>query len=275
MATTLTTTPIFRSEASDLPDLVTAIGSERFGRQLQDYLRRMCGADHCTVFQLGPDSVSEVASGSYDGSDIAHRRASAYVMQQYWRKDPAMFEVKRCMDQAHPIIIRVDIEGLADHEFREAIYPQIRERLVVAGRGRDKAFGLSILRSEGAAPFSEDEVLRVGNVAELLVSLLSKHADIALRTPRLTAALSSLANIEACIGTMAALPRREAQVCARILHGLSTVGMALDLDVGTESIKTYRKRAYQRLQIGCERELLAWYLALWSSWQERSYPLLH
>ena len=28
---------------------------------------------------------------------------------------------------------------------------------------------------------------------------------------------------------------------------------------------TYRRRAYQRLTIGSQRELLMWYLALWTS----------
>ena len=56
-----------------------------------------------------------------------------------------------------------------------------------------------------------------------------------------------------------------------MLYGLSTVGIALDLEIGEESVKTYRKRAYQRLRIGTERELLTWYLALWSTWRGRVF----
>lgn len=36
-------------------------------------------------------------------------------------------------------------------------------------------------------------------------------------------------------------------------------------------MKTYRKRAYQRLAIGSERELLTWYLARWSRWHAQQY----
>nr|ART90100.1 hypothetical protein [uncultured bacterium] len=46
-----------------------------------------------------------------------------------------------------------------------------------------------------------------------------------------------------------------------------------------ETVKTYRKRAYQRLAIGSERELLTWYLARWNRWSAERYqgavPALH
>lgn len=273
MITTTATNPDYRRGRSALPDLVSAIGSNKFGAQLQDYLYSVCGADHCTVFQLGADSVSEVVSGSFDGTDIAHRRASTYVTKQYWRKDPAMSEAKRCGDRISPMVIKVDICGLADHDLRQTIYPHIRQRLLVAGRNHDTAFGLSILRSEGGAAFSEDDIHEVEKVSELLVALLSKHVEVTLRTSRMATALSSLREIEACISNTADLPRREMQICARILYGLSTTGIALDLAVGPESVKTYRKRVYQRLQIGCERQLLTWYLALWALWQENCHPV--
>jgi DNA-binding CsgD family transcriptional regulator len=64
-------------------------------------------------------------------------------------------------------------------------------------------------------------------------------------------------------------------VCARVLYGLSSTAIALDLDVGEETVKTYRKRAYQRLAIGSERELLNWYLAQWSRWSAGQPDRLH
>ena len=51
-------------------------------------------------------------------------------------------------------------------------------------------------------------------------------------------------------------PRTLDQVCARVLYGLTTTGIALDLGVSNETVKTFRKLAYRRLGIGSERELL-------------------
>jgi DNA-binding NarL/FixJ family response regulator len=60
------------------------------------------------------------------------------------------------------------------------------------------------------------------------------------------------------------LPRREMQVCARILYGMSSTGIALQLGIGEETVMTYRKRAYQRFGIACQRALLIRYLRLWN-----------
>ena len=101
--------------------------------------------------------------------------------------------------------------------------------------------------------------------------MLAKHADVCQSRPNVAQALTTLPEIENCIVATSHLPRREAEVCARILYGLSSVGIALDLTVSEETVKTYRKRAYQRLSIGSERELLTWYLARWSRWSAERY----
>jgi DNA-binding NarL/FixJ family response regulator len=113
----------------------------------------------------------------------------------------------------------------------------------------------------------------VARSAELLMSVLAKHADVRQSRPNVAQALTELPEIEACIVATSNLPRREAEVSARILYGLSSIGIALDLSVSEETVKTYRKRAYQRLGIGSERELLTWYLARWSLWRGHRFEV--
>ena len=261
-----------RIPVAALPDIVEAMGTADFGARLVSYLHAMCGADHCAVFQLGPDSLCEVAAGSVDGTQKAHDAALRYVGQQYWRKDPTISEARSRVLRLGAAIIRVDIGELVDTELRNAVYPQIRERVLLCGRRNDVAFGLSILRSDLHGRFSDEEITELASAAELLVSLLAKHADVMLGRPNLADALSSLVDIESCLVAVTDLPRRELEVCSRVLYGLSTAGIALDLDIGEESVKTYRKRAYQRLKIGSERELLTWYLHRWSEWRGHSAP---
>ena len=105
------------------------------------------------------------------------------------------------------------------------------------------------------------------------MAVLGKHADIRQTRPNVAQALTALDEIESCIVATSALPRREAEVSSRILYGMSSVGIALDLSVSEETVKTYRKRAYQRLAIGSERELLTWYLARWSRWRGHRFEL--
>jgi DNA-binding CsgD family transcriptional regulator len=267
MARSKPPTATLHAEAADpqLPDVIEAIGSESFGTELLAFLNRVCGADHCAAYQLGHDSLSEVASVSLDGSETARRRVTLYLSQQYWRRDPAISEVRQQLSRDEPAIVRLDICGLKDNDLRELIYPHIRERVMICGQRSEGAFGLSILRSDHCGAFSGGEMTRLGSIGDLLVSVLAKHASLLAQRTNPALALTSLKEIEDCIDAAVGLPRREAEVCARILYGLSSAGIALDLCIGEETVKTYRKRAFERLAIGSPRELLMWYLKLWSS----------
>lgn len=259
---------------ADLIDVVEAVGGERFGEALLNYLRVLCGADHCAVFLLEKDSVSEIATGSWDGSETAHRQALLYATQQHWRNDPMICEARQRVQQGHASIVRFKIEELLNNDLRHLIYPKVRERVMICGRRADAIFGLSILRTEGQAVFSDEAVGRLSGVADLLLALMAKHAAVLLRTPRPEQALASLEEIESCMVAMTDFPRRELEVCARIVYGMSAPGIAVDLGIKPESIKTYRSRGYRRLDIGCERELLKWYLGIWGDWRGRRYSRL-
>ncbi|MEM7283725.1 MAG: helix-turn-helix transcriptional regulator, partial [Pseudomonadota bacterium] len=53
------------------------------------------------------------------------------------------------------------------------------------------------------------------------------------------------------------LTDRERQVCARIVLGMTSDGIAADLGVGSQTVLTYRKRAYARLDISSQNALFA------------------
>src|SRR3546814_19363169 len=76
-----------------------------------------------------------------------------------------------------------------------------------------------------------------------------KHVALTKTAAEPRAALTCLPTIEACLtAATPILTRREAQVCARVLFGMTSMGIALALGVGEESAMTYRKRAYSRLR---------------------------
>ena len=128
-----------------------------------------------------------------------------------------------------------------------------------------------MLRSSHAGPFTSSDINGVHSIAGTIFALLAKHISITWDGPNVSVALTSLDEITACVAACASsLPRREAEVCSRIVYGLSTVGISLELNISEETVMTYRKRAYQRLGIATQRELLLWYLELWSHWQDRA-----
>lgn len=246
--------------------MVDAIGQDRFGPALANFLHVLCGADHFAAFRLGQDELREVAACCVEPEHTARDRVESYVKQGLWKHDPAMAEARRCVQGPAPTIIHVDFSDDGYTDLRPRVYPHVRDRVLLCGRAASGAFGLSVLRAAPHTPFGSDAIDRLGRTADLLVAVLGKHAEMCQSRPNVAQSLTALADIEACILAVSDLPRREAEVCARILYGLSSVGISLDLSVSEETVKTYRKRAYQRLSIGSERELLTWYLARWNRW---------
>jgi DNA-binding CsgD family transcriptional regulator len=265
-----------RPAAGDSPEtslarLVEGLGNDRFGPALASYLHSLCGADHFAAFRLGRDELREVAACCVQPERTARDRVESYVKQGLWKHDPAMTEAQRCVEGAAATIIHVDFSDHGYDDLRPRVYPHVRDRILLCGRSVNGAFGLSVLRADSHSPFAHEAVEKLGQAAELLVAMLAKHADVCQSRPNVAQALTALPEIEHCIVATSPLPRREAEVCARILYGLSSVGIALDLSVSEETVKTYRKRAYQRLAIGSERELLTWYLARWSRWSAERF----
>lgn len=241
----------------ELPEIVEAIGSETFAAQLLSCFDSLIGADHCSAYQLRDFELTEVASASLQG---------AGAMQ---RSDLTSYEVKRQLSMSGAAI-RVDVSWVHDAEAArqdDRAAPR-RQRVMICARRQDAAFCLRVVRSAHRPEMTKEEIESLRQVAGLLVSVVAKHVDLTLRRPNLTPALCSLPEIEKCVISATDLSRREGEVCARILYGLSSCGIALDLGIGKESVMTYRKRAYQRLGIGSQRELLMWYLALWSAWRD-------
>lgn len=223
--------------------LVEAIGQDQFGPRLAQFLHQLCGADQVAGFRFEEDDRHELIAF---GFPAAPEGGEPSVQQGWWKFAPGMSDMQR------DATVRVQPHG--------------RDRVVLCSRSTKGALGLSMLRSDPQSPFAREALDKVGECASFLMALLSKHADLCQARPNAAKALTVLPHIEACILSTNQLPKREVEVCARILYGMSTVGIALDLNVSEETVKTYRKRAYHRLAIGCERELLTWYLGHWSGW---------
>lgn len=265
-AVVLYQTPPARS-STGMADLVEAIGTDEFGARLVHYLNAICGADHCAVFQLGRDSISTLSLGSVDRGQATRPLVDRYVGEGLWREDPAINQARSIIGQSTASLIRADLEDADYCHLRPRVYPIVRDRLVVCGRRDSLDIGLSVLRATANEKFGNGAIERLAETSNTLLSAMAKHANFITGRADPGAALDDLAEIAQCVAARSELPRREVEVCARVLYGMSTLGISLDIGIGEESVRTYRKRAYQRLQIGTERELLRWYLHQWSQWR--------
>ncbi|MAM72778.1 LuxR C-terminal-related transcriptional regulator [uncultured Tistrella sp.] len=160
--------------------------------------------------------------------------------------------------------------GGADHVFSvsgedaaQGKDPERHQRILLCMRDQGQIVCLRILRGPGHAPLSAEALGVLDRFSRLLMSITLRHLDLVMRRKNAVEPLESLSEIEACVLGASDMSRREGQVCARVLYGLTSCGIALDLEIGRESVITYRKRAYRRLGISTHRELMMWYLDAW------------
>lgn len=251
---------------AELPALIAAIGNPVLAPRLIGFLSRLFGAEHAAVFSMQGNGLAKVIAASADGSSTAERQVRRYLEDDMWRDDPTIAEARQSPQRL--TLLRTDIAHLENPALREEIYVEtnIRDRVFLCGRQENGVFGLSVLCSEAKGEFSEGELAQLRSVGGMLLAILACHAGI-VAPPDVGRALTSLTEIEACMEDVPeAFPRREKEVCTRIIYGISTLGIALELDISEETVVTYRKRAYHRIGIATQRELILWYLDRWNNW---------
>lgn len=264
------------SQPRDFVDLIGSIGDSKFAQNVLSLAHRLCGADHSSVFHWTSGRLATVASlapESLDGSDFAKNLAGRYLEQQSLTRDPAYIESIHFPDRT-PLIFHADMKARNVNFGGFYDEAKVCDRIVLSQRIDNHIFGVSLLRTGKNGLFSESDIWRLENIVEPLLALSRKHMSILGSGPNLAEALNSLSAIEECIRLgPVPFPRREAQVCARIIYGITTAGIACELGVAEETVSTYRKRIYERLGIATQRELMVWHLSVWSVWGRQCHEI--
>jgi DNA-binding CsgD family transcriptional regulator len=243
-------------DAIRLSEVIEALGLESFAEKMLAGLAHAFDARHCAFFHMKNRELTRIGASEIAGAG------------ELPKSELIPYEIKRQLNQLRSPEAQVDIHNIA------AVgnpWPGggPLQRIMICARKADTLYCLRFLRSAVEGPLSESKVDHLRSVADLVISLIARHDGLFARKPDLTPALTSLDEIQDCVLGATELSRREGEVCSRILYGLTSCGIALDLGIGKESVMTYRKRAYHRLGIGSQRELLMWYLALWNTLRGR------
>lgn len=155
----------------------------------------------------------------------------------------------------------VELHGFAVKEFAETEYaqrlfvePGIAGKICVILRRPADAVCLSLYRDRHAGSFDCEDFNRIESIKAPLAAAFERHLDLrpAPLLPSLTDIVTNLRS-----GRGPALSLREAAVCARIVTGYSNEAIALDLGLSFHSVRTYRRRAYAKLNVTSQNELFA------------------
>ncbi|MBB4641453.1 helix-turn-helix transcriptional regulator [Rhizorhapis suberifaciens] len=255
-----------------LPAVIDSVGTESFAPNLLKYLdQALGGVDHCALYRLDGERPTKLGAASLTGSDNCDGAVDVYL-SGHWHGDPLMQKIRDMPFHRQPALTRMDLDCLPPSGLRDLVFRRLdgKDRLMLSSSRGHRRIGCSMVRSDPRGMMPDDRVDAVVETADLVVTMVAKHAELSTRREAFEEALASTAEIAATMSkARVKLTNREVEVCARTLFGLSSHSTGLELGIGEESVKTYRKRAYQRIGISSARELLVWYLGIS---QQRQIP---
>lgn len=243
-----------RSDAphAALADLIGRIGRQDFGHGMLHLSRLLAGADHVTAFAAAPGGRIETVVAENGGPRPIARAVAERYVRHHWQNDPVTRLLGAPEDRR--IIVDIDAADLQKGDYRRECYAAISldHRLSIAESRGDRTMRLNFYRGRGE-DFRGEDVERIGGMAAILLALLWRHEETA--DPRIADDPERLFN--ARLASLAPqLSDRERQVCALIALGVTSEGIGLRLDIGLNTVLTYRKRAYARLGISSQNELM-------------------
>lgn len=241
-----------------MTDLVAVLGRPSFAGNLFSFAHDMIRADHVTAFCVAQaGGIRTVLAENTGARPIARAVAERYV-RHHWTCDPVQRVLARqnimTAVQKECVLFDIDAADVEHTSYRDDCYSSVNlnHRLSIANVRDGKTMRLNFYRRYGR-DFSQDEVTRVMDIANLLVAMVWRHDE--------DSATRDAADLEALflqrLGYIApGLTARERQVCALVALGLTSEGIGLRLGIGLNTVLTYRKRAYTRLSISSQNELM-------------------
>lgn len=241
-----------------LEHVVTTLGGAEFGAALLASLNTLTPVDHCALIRFEPNQGARLlASASRNGLALA-----SAVQQDYLREFQQVDPNRRLfglVGAGQAQTSRLPREQVPNSRYRSRCYdgPGLVDRFSVVAPASDAWVCLNLFRSRASGAFNPSDGQALHQRAALLAALSIKHAGLSHPDAARTRA-QRIAELEARLQARhPKLSGRERQVLVRIVTGLSSAGIALDLGLQLNSVLTYRKRAYARLAISSQNELFA------------------
>lgn len=243
--------------------LVDQIGHHGFDDALLATFREIGQFEHVLVYEISSDRPVEILALSSTHRSVVESASSTFL-DRHVAHDPLLPQIRSAISHAGSNIFRADVQAMPHRHLYDLIYGpgSIRERIILSGQVFGKQLAASLVRPGYLGLLEQVAADRMLAISPVLFSIIAKHRQFETQSRPATSAYASLKAIESDLCASGAdLTERQVQVCSRILYGISTAGIALDLGLSEETIVTHRKHAYQRLNISSRFELNRWYLA--------------
>lgn len=238
--------------------LVGLLGRADFADELIIQLNNFAEVNHISLVHMEQDGeISYILSSSDDSVNITKSMQQLYL-SIFYKIDPNTEFLSHFDEGERVILKRLKQKDIEDSDYRRLWYEKmgIIDRTSIITKEDKGLYCLNLFRAKTA--FTPSDMESFDHLKVFLSALVVKHAHMSGSLSTFMDRRVQVRNIiERLHHVDASLTTREKEVCARIILGMSSEGIGLDLDIKTQSVLTYRKRAYARLNISSQNELFA------------------
>lgn len=238
-----------------IDDVIRAIGARSFGRVLFDLFRNELSVRQLVAhLRLANGSTEAVLVESDEPDRRVDKLADLYV-RNFRTRDP-LGDILQIATSRQSTMRAINATEIQDVEYRDRLFLSagIVGKLSFVQQLPDRVLSVSFYRDRTVGPFTSEDTARVSPIFGSVLASVERHIGLTTTKAPDCKTLTQLLQALPCPSPLSG---REASVCARVLMGLSNEGAALDLGVSLNSIATYRRRAYAKLNISSQSELFS------------------
>jgi DNA-binding CsgD family transcriptional regulator len=238
-------------------EVVQSIGTERYSKACFELFEQPLDVDQLALFRYNHDaSVNCIAQASRSYT-IAAKEAINWFLERCYSVDPSLSAVK--FGPRHlSYVVRTELSDIRDRQYRHCYdSTHVQERLSFFLCVGSDFYQLSVFRRIGKRPFSDSDTAQFSALAKFAVTTAIKHETFR----QMARGLPHYLDLEAIERLLHFVPgnlsKREIEVCARVVAGMTIEKTAIELAIKRTSVVTYRQRAYEKLNISRQNELVA------------------
>ena len=234
--------------------VLAGIGTPQLAASYLAAMHEVLPVTFCTVFAVDATGRIETVSAASSYGNTAERTAERYVAQRFDLLDPHMvwLAARKLPTRAQLWLGHHRGDELADAAYRAACYGDvgIRERasvLLLQPTGQRAA--VSFYRSLAQPEFGPPDFALIEAHAPLLAEATAAHGRSAV-------AAREAAGPPALASRLLGLSLREREVIGHLLAGRTAKEAARALGIELTTVRTHQYRAFRRLGIRTQKELL-------------------
>lgn len=250
-----------------LAGVIGCTGQPDFSAKALAELNRMLPMCWMSIYKLFPDAPPESYGGGAFGIADGTRDSWRVYRQGLYSRDRTFLAAREVTESGDAAVTRWHAREIP-LEHRKAIYIRhgLRERVSLvagdaSGGGGGGVLAVNLYRGMEQSSFRDDEVDLLCSLAPPLLATVQLH--LRLTAPQHAEHMQGgdAVTLNPEPAALAGLPRREREVCQRLLRGWTYDGIAADLGISAGTVKTYRNRAFERMGLHHRNELFAKALA--------------